>query len=108
TSRHEAQAWDEIAARVNEKCVYSEPLGPAAYEAAFKAVAHAMPALFSEGRIAGAGQRAWVEMLYVQAQRIFGRPRFMNLGFASLDETKTPKVLLEKDEPYRFAIQLYE
>lgn len=104
--QRDSPAWNEIAARVNGKCILSEPQRADAYQAAFGAIARAMPGFFAEGR-AGAGQRAWVEMLYVQAQRVFGQPRFMNLGFAGIPDGKLPIELREKDEPYRFAIQLY-
>ena len=100
-------AWGDIAAHVNDKCRSSEPQPATAYAAAFDAIAKSMPGLFADGGSEGAGQRAWVEILYRQAQRVFGRPRFMNLGFANLPDWKLPIELQPEDEPYRFAIQLY-
>jgi SAM-dependent methyltransferase len=100
-------SWDDIAVRVNDKCRSSEPQGAAVYAAAVDAIAAEMPALFAEDRPAGAGQRAWVELLYRQAQRVFARPAFMNLGFANLPDWQLPIELRASDEPYRLAIQLY-
>jgi SAM-dependent methyltransferase len=105
--RRAPPAWDDIAAHVNDKCRSSEPQPAAAYAAAFDAIAKSMPDLFVDGGPKGAGQRAWVEILYGQAQRVFGRPRFMNLGFANLPDWKLPIELRAEDEPYRFPIQLY-
>ena len=105
--RRNPPAWDDIAAHVNDKCRSSEPQPAKAYAAAFDAIAEAMPRLFADGGPTGAGQRAWVEILYGQAQRVFGRPRFMNLGFANLPDWKLPIELRAEDEPHRFAIQLY-
>jgi SAM-dependent methyltransferase len=108
SSEFERPRWDDIATRVNDKCRSSEPQRAAAYAAAYDAIVAAMPALFAERDLAGAGQRAWVEILYGQAQRAFGRPKFMNLGFAGLNDWKLPIELRAADEPYRFAIQLYQ
>jgi SAM-dependent methyltransferase len=99
--------WDEVAARVNRKCAVSEPQPGSAYADAFNAIASAMPDLFERDPAQGGGQRAWLELLYVRAQRLFGRPRFMNLGFAGLPEARLPIPLRDEDEPNRFAIQLY-
>jgi len=99
--------WQTVAARVNSKCFSSAPQSAQAYEAAFATLARTMPKFFTDARYPGAGQRAWIELLYSNAQRTFGRPRFMNLGFAGLSNWKLPIGLSEKDEPYRFAIQLY-
>lgn len=99
--------WDRVAFAVNRNCAASSPQPDWLFQRIFDVICRAKPELQNVIGNRYVGHKIWNQIVYENARHMFGELAFMNLGYASDDDTVTAMEVRGEREPYHFSIQLY-